>query len=259
MSAGVPVVENWYTWTSVDDAITLIREPYADEWISANTWHIRGAERDLMVDCGLGVAPLRSVVVERFGREPAVVLSHGHLDHMGAAHEFAEVWAHELEDVTSHGRGTLSGPDLLTMLGAEDSGFDPPGDVMITALPHDGYDVTAYELVPVTPSRRLQDGDVLDLGDRRLRVLHLPGHTPGSLGLHDVANRMLFTGDVIYDPPALLDDLHDSDRDDYMRSMQQLLELEVDVVHTGHGNSFDGARLRELAREYLGGTGNPEH
>lgn len=255
MTGRLPIVSDWYTYERVDDAITMIREPYADEWISANSWHIRGSDRDLMVDCGLGVAPLRSAIVERFGREPVVVLSHGHLDHMGAAHEFAEVWAHELEDVASPGRGTLSGPELLTMLGAEDSGFDPPGDVMVTALPHADYDPAAYELLPVTPARRLRDGDVIDLGDRRLRVLHLPGHTAGSLGLYDGDNRMLFTGDVIYDPPALLDDLHDSDRGDYVRSMRCLLELEVDVVHTGHGGSFDGVRLRELVLEYLDGAG----
>jgi glyoxylase-like metal-dependent hydrolase (beta-lactamase superfamily II) len=253
MNPKLPVVADWYTWTAIDDAITLIREPYADEWISANTWHLRGRDRDLLIDCALGVAPLRSAVVERFGREPTVVLSHGHLDHMGCAHEFADVWAHELEDVTSPGRGTLSGPELLNLLGAEDSGFDPPGDVMVTALPHVDYDVSGYELRPVTPSRRLRDGDVVDLGDRRLRVLHLPGHTAGSLGLHDAEHRMLFTGDVIYDPPALLDDLHDSDRDDYVRSMRRLLDLEVEVVHTGHGESFDGTRLRELAADYLTG------
>lgn len=256
MPADLPVVADWYTFAPVDDAITLIQEPYADPWISANTWHIRGSERDLLVDCALGVAPLRPEVIARFGREPVVVLSHGHLDHMGCAHEFAEVWAHEREDVTSPGRGTLSGPELLVMLGAEDSGFDPPGEVMVTALPHSGYDPAAYALQPVTPTRLLRDGDLLSLGDRELRVLHLPGHTAGSLGLHDAANRILFTGDVVYDPPALLDDLHDSDRDAYLRSMRRLLELDVAVVHAGHGDSFDGARLRALAHDYVkhGGT-----
>lgn len=64
------------------------------------------------------------------------------------------------------------------------------------------------ELVPVEPTRRLVDGDTIDLGNQSLTVLHLPGHTPGSIALHDQANRTLFTGDVVYDPPFLPDRIH---------------------------------------------------
>ena len=49
-------------------------------------------------------------------------------------------------------------------------------------------------------TRRLSDGDMLDLGDRKFRVVHLPGHSPGSINLLDVgSDRSLFSGDVVYE------------------------------------------------------------
>ena len=47
------------------------------------------------------------------------------------------------------------------------------------------------------------EGDVIDLGDRAFEVLHLPGHSPGSIGLWDPAAGTLFSGDAIYDGPLL--------------------------------------------------------
>lgn len=254
--AGLPVAEEWFHVTRIDDAVTRIEEPYADPWIAANAWHIRGSERDILVDTGLGVASMHQLIEKLVpDREPIAVVTHAHLDHMGSAHEFGERWAHELEQTEAGGQGTLSGPRLLEILGAEHVDFDPPADVMVTAIPHAGYDVETYALAPVTPTRRLVDGDLIDLGDRVLTVLHLPGHTPGSIGLLDQTHRTLFTGDVIYDPLAILDDLVGSSRDDYVTSMRRLMDLDVEQVHTGHGDSFDGSRLHELAREYLRGVG----
>jgi glyoxylase-like metal-dependent hydrolase (beta-lactamase superfamily II) len=81
-------------------------------------------------------------------------------------------------------------------------------------------------------------------------VLHLPGHSPGSIGLWEAATAILFSGDAIYDGP-LLDELPGSDIAVYIKTMRRLLELPVRVVHAGHDPSFDGSRLRFLARQYL--------
>ena len=88
------------------------------------------------------------------------------------------------------------------------------------------------------------------LGNRHFEVLHLPGHSPGSIGLFEAATETLFSGDAVYDGP-LLDELPESDISDYVRTMKRLLELPVRVVHAGHDPSFGGERLRELASAYL--------
>lgn len=251
----LPVAPNWFRVTEIDDSITRIEEPFADPWVSANIWHVRGRDRDVLIDTGLGVASLHEEVTALFpGREPIAVVTHAHLDHLGSGHEFAECWAHVLEPTEAMGQGTLSGPELLRILGAEGVEFDTPADTMVSAVPHAGYDTQTYELRPVRPTRTLVDGDSIELGDRTLTVLHLPGHTPGSMGLFDQEHGILFTGDVIYDPLAILDNLVGSDAAAYATSMRRLLTLDVDVVHTGHGESFGRCRLHELVHEYLGGS-----
>ena len=81
-------------------------------------------------------------------------------------------------------------------------------------------------------------------------VLHLPGHSPGSIGLWEKASGTLFSGDALYDGP-LLDELERSNVADYIRTMERLLELPVTVVHGGHEPSFGRERLRELCLAYL--------
>ena len=247
----LPVVDRWFTATPVDEAVTLITEPHVHPLLRANCWHIRGTERDLLVDAGLGVASLRAVLPGLVGeREPVLVLTHAHLDHMGSAHEFTERWVHPAEPVGVAGRGSLLGAPLGRLLGMPpaESAVLPP--LLLDALPEAGYRPDRYRLHPVRPTRELREGDVIDLGDRALHVLHLPGHSPGSIGLHDRANRTLFAGDVIYDE-QLLDQLDGSDISRYRDTMRRLLGMEIDTVHAGHEASFDGARLAEIAEGYL--------
>ncbi len=55
---------------------------------------------------------------------------------------------------------------------------------------------------PITPApatRLLAEGEAIDLGDRHFEVLHLPGHSPGSIGLWEEATGIFFSGDAIYD------------------------------------------------------------
>ena len=80
--------------------------------------------------------------------------------------------------------------------------------------------------------------------------MHLPGHSPGSIGLWESASETLFSGDAIYDGP-LLDMLPASNAAAYIETMKRLRELPVRVVHAGHETSFGRVRLIELADAYL--------
>ncbi|MEV0720912.1 MBL fold metallo-hydrolase, partial [Asanoa sp. NPDC050611] len=92
--------------------------------------------------------------------------------------------------------------------------------------------------------------DPLQLQQHRGQALALPGHSPGSIALFEERTGALFSGDVIYDDD-LIDFLPDSSVPAYRLSMRRLENLEVSVVHPGHGRSFDQTRLRELAGDYL--------
>ncbi|MGC4846450.1 MBL fold metallo-hydrolase [Micromonospora sp. DT15] len=139
--------------------------------------------------------------------------------------------------------------ELFDKLGIDGAGGDIP-DLMIDVLPDPDYDPAAYRVAPMTLHRLLDDGDRIDLGGRVLTVLHLPGHTPGSIALLEEHTGTLYSGDIIYEG-ALIDNLPNSDVAAYRRSMQVLVDLDVSLVHPGHGDSFDRTRLRQLAETYL--------
>ena len=133
----------------------------------------------------------------------------------------------------------------------EEAGYDLPEDgEFLTALPYEGFDPDAHVLEPAAPTWVVEEGDIIDLGDRVFEVLHFPGHSPGSIGLWEAVTGTLFSGDAIYDGP-LLDNIPGSDIDDYIRTMERLRALPITVVHGGHEPSFGRGRLIEICDRYL--------
>ena len=75
----------------------------------------------------------------------------------------------------------------------------------------------------------MDEGDVIDLGNKAYQVLHLPGHSPGSIGLFDVKSKILFSGDAIYDG-ELLDNFYHSDKIKYKEKDNYILENNQSLI-----------------------------
>ena len=238
----------WFQVSRITASVTRIEEPLVHELLRANIWHVRGRDRDLVVDAGLGVVSLREQVPALFENDPVLVITHAHLDHVGAAHEFDDRRMHADSAIDQTLAATLRGPELARLMEQE---WDLP-DLLIEQLPAPAYEVDSYAIAPAPTTSTLAEGDVIDLGDRRFHVLHLPGHTPGSICLYDEADGALFSGDVIYDD-VLLDELRESDISDYLHTMRRLRAIPVRVVYPGHGAPFDGHRMREIIDTYIAG------
>lgn len=236
----------WFSRSLVDSHTTMLTEPFVNDYVRANIWHVSGRDLDMLVDTGMGICPLAPEVATITGKPLLVVATHVHLDHVGSLHEFALRAGPRIE-----ASGFVDMPDAATYAHMFRDLADP-----VSSLPHPGWRAVDYRIPPAPLSRLLDDGDVIDLGDRTFRVLHLPGHSPGSIGLFNEMDGTLFSGDAIYDG-ELIDDLPDSDRHAYCTTMRRLLDLPIRIGHGGHGPSFDGARARKIARDYLRRTEAP--
>ncbi len=218
----------------------MLTEPFVNPYVRANIWHLKGRDADLLVDTGMGLAPLAPEIETPAGKPLIVAATHIHLDHVGSLHEFtlrAGPAASAADFSTMPDRATYA--DMFRVLA------DP-----VTRPPAPGWLAADYAVPPAPLTRTLAEGDIIDLGDRQFRVLELPGHSPDSIALYDERDGLLFSGDAIYDD-ELIDDLADSDRAAYRATMQRLLTLPIRIGHGGHGPSFDQARMQAIARAYL--------
>jgi glyoxylase-like metal-dependent hydrolase (beta-lactamase superfamily II) len=239
------VADHWFEHRAIDDDLTLIWEPYVAPFMRCNIWHVRGRDCDMLVDTGMGMASLKDAITDMLDKPVLAVASHTHFDHVGSHHEFDERVVHAGEaDILAHptGENTVAAPYV--------------DHTTITALLHAGYDIATYEIKAAPATRVVEDGDVIDLGDRVFEVIHMPGHSPGSMGLWEKASGLLFSGDAIYDG-QLLDSLYHSDVPDYFATLERLRALPVRVVHGGHKPSFGHDRMIEIVDEYIAGKRAP--
>jgi glyoxylase-like metal-dependent hydrolase (beta-lactamase superfamily II) len=127
-------------------------------------------------------------------------------------------------------------------------GFPVP-DLIVDAIPSAGFDIAAWATPGAEPTMLLDEGDLIDLGDRRFTVLHTPGHTTGSACLWEEATGLLFSGDAVYVDAKLSWD----DAEAMAVSLERLRDLSAEVrrVHAGHGRSFDGAEMAATCEDWL--------
>lgn len=199
MSHTLPVAERWFERAGVDDAITLLWEPHVVPLMRCNIWHVRGRDRDLVIDTGMGVTSLTEAAIDLFDRPITAVATHGHADHIGGHHEFADVVIHPLE------AELLDDPELRSLdpalaWGQETlddhraMGYEMAERYFVTALPP-GVAFESFAQRPALVTRTIEEGDTIDVGDRHYEVLHLPRTLPridrslGSGDRHPVLRR----------------------------------------------------------------------
>ena len=233
-------------WFTIDraDADTWIISEYR-HWEKTHCYLLEGSERSLLIDTGLGVCDISEVVRELTDKPVTAVATHVHWDHIGGHRYFPDFYAHSAE---------LS---WLT------EGFPQPRQEIIDCFAHGctlpkGFDLSKYEIFQGTPTRLLRDGDVIDLGGRKIQVLHTPGHTPGGICLYDWQEKVLFSGDTMFQSSYGRTDFPGGDMGQLRESLMRLLGLPVLKILTDRRETsvrlFGGIPLVRISRRFRMGS-----
>jgi len=195
-------------------------------------------EKELtLIDVGLYGSSAQIVdFINRLGRSVEeiglIIITHNHFDHMGGLAELRELTRAK---VAAHGAGILNTDEELPFPGGRGVGkllrFRPFSSLRKhLALKPEDVDIL------------LEGGEVLEpLGG--LRVIHTPGHSPGSISFYSPGNRLLIVGDALVRSRRSLRLPHKMvsiDREQAIDSVREMAKLDFDILCFGHGRPLAG-------------------
>ena len=215
----------WFRVSRLDPSTFMLHEQRY--WQRNNSYLLVGSDAALLFDSGSGRRDITPVVRRLTDRPLFVICSHTHYDHIGNHHRLARdsttrVLMPELAATRPMMRGTV---------------LDPPWRARIAPRPR-----------PFPVHRWWRPGDPLDLGDRGVELVALPGHTADSVGLLDRRHGFVLVGDFVYNAPVLAGLIPSAAVADYWHSARRLLALhDGERLYCGHYSPIvEPARLTEL-------------
>ena len=245
------VVKSAQTWFEVyrvtPDVYALYEPGQFEEVIS---YLVLGSQSAALVDTGLGIGNVRRLAEEITRLPITVVNTHSHYDHVAQNYLFNNVAIFDASNARRVSENGYSKAEMAWLL----------TDTMLAKpLPKD-FDSEQYHVPPFKVTRWLNDGAVVDLGNRKLEVFHTPGHSPDSICLLDRKARLLWTGDTYYPAPIYLH-FPESSLDTFIRSYERMIALlpHCDVLLPSHNETcvekMELTKVLEAAREIKAGRG----
>ena len=207
-----------------------------------------GAGDATVIDVGLmGKSGYKLSSIERLGFElheiRRVLMTHTHFDHIGCLPEViealsdVELWVHEAEALP------LEQGDERIVYGME----------MFRSMCQAQYGIPDGKF-RFQVHRKLTDGETVDLGGASWQIIHIPGHSPGSIALYEAKRKILIPGDTVYADYAIgRYDLHGASGPKLKASLARLAELDVNILLPGHNNIMTNVPpdyIRKVAQQW---------
>ena len=233
-------MEQRFTVRQLPDHVMEITDPSG-----VHCFLVEGREKAVLIDTMVGLRGLKDLVATLTELPVEVVLTHGHMDHAGGVFEFGSCRIHP-EDMPM-----LDGKTLPARMGYMNGQLEALG---AQPLPQEEFLIDAP--VECTP---ILGGDKLDLGGRVLEVIHVPGHTRGSLCFLDPATGDFFAGDACNNNTLVMMDVS-ATISQYLEALLALKERQGDIrrFYLFHGPSLQDKSCMDdniqCCREILAGT-----
>ncbi len=199
------------------DGVYAISAPSSEQM-----YLVCGTKKAALIDTGMGIGSLRAYVRTITDLPLIVINTHGHPDHAGGNGEFADVPIY-----MSHKDLEISKQMCTVDFRVNDVRFMIGNDV----------DKIKGEFITGQPATLdIKDGDILDLGERTLKVYALPGHTPGCISLYDEQTKALFAGDVLTNGDTWMYLDHCESLTTYLNALTRLAQqnLKISRIFPGH-------------------------
>ena len=225
--------------------------PGQDEMIPDSHVYLLGAadSKDLsLIDAGLmGKGRYKIESIQESGVSLSdikrIIMTHTHLDHIGCLGQLrdaiphAALWIHESEatPLENGDENTVYGMNMFENMCQTQYGIKP-GDFCF----------------PV--DRKLSGGEALEIGGATWQIIHIPGHSAGSIALYDSANKILIPGDTVYADHAIgRFDLHGASGPQLKNSLLALADLDVNILLPGHNRimmNVPAGYIRQTAEQW---------
>lgn len=186
----------------------------------------------VLIDVGINFEPIQGIEKDGFDLKNIkhCFITHGHIDHYGACYKLKEYnknikfYAHELDAETIEQK--ITNPYIAQI-----------------------YANYKYKRIKITRKIK-EDNEILKFGSLQFRCIHIPGHTPGSIAyfLELEGKRILFAGDL----PGTAINFQGGNLEAYLKSMQKLLGLKIDIVCEGHEDLIQPAeKVQKFIKGYM--------
>lgn len=216
----------WFTVQRIDDNTYAISE--YGRWEKVHSFLLLGNQKGVLIDTGLGIDSIKRIIEQLTSLPLKVITTHVHTDHIGNHGEFERIFVHkEDEDWLINGIQGLTIEQIRKNIRRD-----------ITLPTPERFNPDTYQPFKGKPTGLLKDGDIFDLGDRRLIIYHTPGHFPYHISVFDETKGYLFTDDLLYDEAPIYAFYPSTNPVDLVNSLEKIARIpNVKMVYGSHNTS----------------------
>lgn len=224
---------SWFDIEKIDPKTYIFSENKHYE--KTNIYYLIGDDFNVCIDSGMGLHEIINLLDEIDPKEKRVITSHSHWDHIGNHHAFDTVYLHE------NAKKMLGNGGLTPLATVKQELTRDIDDNYIPA----NFSLQDYKLYDGKSGFLVNDGDLINIGNRELEIIYTPGHTNDSISVFDRSTGYLFVGDLLYSGTLCCKN-PDNNPIDYYHSLKNLSKKANNITKV-----LSGHYLPDLGIDYL--------